>query len=239
MPTTRILILLFVFSIIVSCKPNRQLQDYDTTWTQVKKVGTEYQLIDCGYPAENITIANDSVYYHGAMEDNNFIADHIRRENDQVTLYPQKQESSFYRFLWVNEEKGIGQWQIADNGTVVTRYFVNEANLKKIKTVKGGKADCITGDDISDRINDSLVIEGGNKTLYVENENCLTIKNRVGKLLYENCFEGVTLQLRHVKGSALPIIFVSGSRSIDMDFYATGDDWVSKTATYYSGGRGG
>lgn len=235
MHTTRILILLFVLSLIVSCKPNRQLQDYVTTWTQVKKVGDAYQLIDCGYPAESIAIAGDSVYHHGAMEDNNFKADHIRRENDRVTLYPQKQESSFYRFLWVNEERGIGQWQIADNGTVVSKYFVNEANLKNIKTVKGGKADCITGDDVGDRINDSLVIESGNKTLYVEDDNCLTIKNRAGNTLYENCFETVTLKIRHVKGSALPITFVSGSRSIDLDFYAIGDDWVSKTATYHSG----
>ena len=138
----------------------------------------------------------------------------------------------------MNEERGIGQWQIADNGTVVTRYFVNEANLKNTKTVKGGKADCITGDDVGDRVNNSLVIEGGNKTLFVEDDNCLTIKNSAGKLLYENCFEGVMLQILQVKGSALPITFVSGSRSIDMDFYATGDDWVSKTATYYSGEKG-
>jgi len=212
MRTTRILILLSVLSLMVCCKPNSQLQGYTTTWTQVKKVGDAYQLIDYGYGAESITIVNDSVYHHGVMEDNNFKADHTSQENDQVTLYPQKQESSFYRFLWVNEERGIGQWQIADNSTVVTRYFVNAANLKNVKTVKGGKTDCITGDDVGDRVNDSLVIEGGNKTLYVQDDNCLTIKNRAGKSLYENYFEGVTLQIRQVKGSALPLTFISGSK---------------------------
>ena len=93
MHTKRILILLSFFSFIVSCKPNRQLQGYDTTWTQVKKVGDVYQLMDCGYPAVSITVANDSVYHHGVMEDNNFKADHIRRENDQVTLYSQNRKA--------------------------------------------------------------------------------------------------------------------------------------------------
>jgi hypothetical protein len=71
--------------------------------------------------------------------------------------------------------------------------------------------------------------------LYVDNDNCISIQNNNAEQLYERCFEGVLIRIRNLKGNFLPLTFISGKRSIDVDFAPAGDDWATKALTFYSG----
>lgn len=95
MHINKIALLFIAFASLISCKPKPQPVPYNGTWIEVKKAGNTFQLVDCGYPGERITVANDSVYHHGVMENYNFKADHTRQENGQITFYPKKMNIPF------------------------------------------------------------------------------------------------------------------------------------------------
>jgi hypothetical protein len=71
--------------------------------------------------------------------------------------------------------------------------------------------------------------------LYVEDDNCISIKNNHAEQLYERCFEGVTIRIRNLKGNFLPLTLISGKKSIDVEFSPADDDWVTKALTLYDG----
>jgi hypothetical protein len=126
-------IILFVLASAISCKPKEQVVDFKGIWTGISKSGDTFQIEDCGYPGEKIEITPDSVHHRDVTEDLDFKIDHIRKENLATTIYPEKEESSFYKFTWVNQQKGIMKCEISLDGAPVVKYFVNQANLPHIK----------------------------------------------------------------------------------------------------------
>lgn len=227
--TITLSIALFAFA----CKPTVDQDGFQGTWIVVTQTVDGYRIMDCGTPGEQITLAGESLSHKGTMEDISFKADHIENENNATVYYPAKDANSFYRFTWADKQHGIAKCEINTEGTKVVMFFVNRKNVGKVKTVKGGSGDCITGNDAGDRINDSLNIGDGSKVLYIEDEDCLAVRDKQGKQLLDRCFEAFILRIRPVKGNLLPLTFIAGSRSVDIDFYASGDQWISKTATYY------
>jgi hypothetical protein len=232
---TKNISILFLLVFIFSCRQPEQSAGYTGIWMEVKKSGNTFQRIDCGYANETITATSDSLYQKGVMEDFNFKVDHIKHAEDKTTFFTDKEELSFYSFSWIDQELGIAKWETSINGELMSRYFVNQLNQKIVKTVKGTETDCITSEDQGDQVNEFLPIGDGTKTLYVQNNNCISIQNNNAEQLYERCFEGVLIRIRNLKGSFLPLTFISGNRSIDVDFTPSGDDWVTKTLTLYSG----
>jgi hypothetical protein len=226
--------ILFFFAMVVACKPQPQLGSYAGTWMEVKKTGSAYQRVDCGYAGDILRITNDSVYHKSIMEDSDFKIDHIKQEDDQATFYADQKEQSYYKLSWIDEQRGLVTCETSIDGALTIRYFVNQGNLKNVGIVKGTKADCITNEDTGDRINESMAIGDGNKTLYVEDDNCISVRNNKNELLYNRCFEGVTLKIRYAQGNFLPLTFTSGFKSMEVNFYASGNTWISKTVTYYN-----
>ncbi|WP_309610130.1 hypothetical protein, partial [Flavobacterium sp.] len=74
----------------------------------------------------------------------------------------------------------------------------------------------------------------GNVILNIVDENCISLKNKREEIILEKCFEGSTINIRNVKGNLIPLTFISGNKSLDIDFYNINKDWVSKSVTYYS-----
>lgn len=223
-------LVLFAFA----CKTETEQDKFGGTWTAVKKTANSYEIVDCGLPSEEIIINNDSLSHRNAMEDISFKVDQIKKDNGGgIVYFNEENETSFYRFSWIDKKLGVAKCEIGSHGTKVIRYFVNEANAGMIKSINGGSADCLTGNDVGDPINDSLSIGDGDKVLYIEGNDCLAVRDKQGKQLLSRCFEAFILRVRPVKGNLLPLTFIAGSRSVDMDFFADGDQWISKTATYY------
>jgi hypothetical protein len=226
-------LILLIASFAIACNPSVNEDLFEGTWTAVTKTAKSCQIIDCGLPGEQITLASDSLSHKGTMDDISFKADHITNENGETVYFPGKDKKFYYRFIWADDQAGITNCEINMNGTKVMRFFVNQTNIGEVKKVKGGSADCVTANETGDTINDSLSIGDGSKVLYIEDDDCLAVRDRQGKQLLDRCFEAFILRIRPVKGNLLPLTFIAGSRSIDIDFYASGNEWISKTATYY------
>jgi hypothetical protein len=232
---TNKIIVLFFGVFIFSCKQPEQSVGYMGIWMEVKKSGNTFRRIDCGYAGETITVTSDSLYHNGVMEDLSFKVDHIKQAGNKTTFFVNKEELSFYRFSWVDQDLGIAKWETSINGELMSRYFVNQLNKNKINIVKGTETDCITSEDQGDQFHEFLPIGDGTKTLYVEDDNCISIKNYNAEQLYERCFEGVTIRIRNLKGNFLPLTLISGKKSIDVEFSPADDDWVTKALTLYDG----
>lgn len=220
---------------LLSCGQQETSINYTGTWIQVKKSGSDYHIVDCGYPGESMIVTATSILNKGVMEDFELTIDHTKVLDDTIILFIDKSESSYYKIKWANEQKGIAQWEIKYEGTPVTiKYYVTEPESKNIPKVKGDGTDCITNEDVGDTVNDTFTTADGNITITAEDDNCITIKDKEGKQLYENCYEVNFVQLRRSSGNSLPLTFISGKYALDIDFYKSGDDWVSEKVTFYS-----
>lgn len=226
-------IILLILNLMLSCKSQDSKEDYKGTWIEVQKRGNEFLIIDCGYKGENIKIINDSIFENGIMESTKEKIDHIKEDETGVSLFTDKTEKSYYKILFVNEQKGLAKWEIKNNDlAIVIKYFVNEVSTDKIKKVKGTKADCVSNDDVGDSVNDSLNLNDGN-VLLVEDDDCISLQDKKENLIFERCFDNCNVKIRHSKTTCLPLTIISGQNSLDIDFYKKGVDWVSTTVTYF------
>lgn len=232
-PAVIILLLLF----ITSCKQTNLNKEYLDTWIEVEKTNSTYHIVDCGYSGESIIVLKDSIIHKGIMEDYKFNINRTTQENDKTSLFTGEDGKSFYKFSWADQEKGICKWEIKSEDKTVIKYFVRQSDAKNIKTVKG--INCITNEDVGDTVNDSLAIGDGTKILTIEDNNCIVIRNKKEEVLFDTCFENMTVKIRHTKGGFLPLTFISGTKSIDVDFHSEGKEWMSKKATYYSSNGSG
>ena len=171
------------------------------------------------------------------MEENKSLINHKKNENKHTFYFLDKQERSFYKFSWVNESMEIIKCElINDKQKIFEKYFIKKTGLDKVKHIKGSSIDCITDQDVGDKINDTFVFENGNKTVLIQNTNCLSIKDKNDLILLNNCYDDVIIKIRHIKGNFIPLTFISGNNSIDIDFYDDIDDWTSNSLTYYFSG---
>lgn len=236
----KLAIIIFLLSIIISCKSQHSNEDYVGTWQEVQQKNNGFAIVDCGYDGESIKVSNDSVFEKGIMEDSNFKIDHVQQDDSGTTLYIDKFEKSYYRFTWINKPKGISKWEIQHNETAkIVRYFVNNLNSKNLRIVKGTKTDCITSEDVGDNVNDSLFIKNENITLLIEDDNCISLENKEGSLLFERCFENCIVKIRHNSNKGIPLTIISGQNSMDIDFLKKGNNWLSNSITHYRSSSSG
>jgi hypothetical protein len=231
----KLVFILFLLNIILSCNSQNNKKDYIGTWLEIQKKGGDFVIVDCGYEGASIKVSNTSILEKGIIENSDFKIDHIKQDNDQIILFTDKQEKSYYKFFWENKEKGISKWEIHyDKSATVVKYYVNILKLKSIKTVKGTKKDCVTNDDVGDVVNDSFKIDNGNKVINIEDDNCISLKNKKDEMIFERCFENSIIHIRHIKGDFIPLTIINGQKSMDVDFFNMGNNWVSNSITYYS-----
>lgn len=233
-------IIIFLVSLIISCKSQDSNEDYIGSWQEVQQKNNEFVIVDCGYNGESIKISGDSIYEKGIMEDSNSKIDHVKQDESGTTLFIDNFEKSYYRFTWINKQKGISQWEIQNNeNDKIVRYFINNLNSKNLKIVKGTKTDCITSNDVGDVINDSLRIKNENITLLIEDDNCISLENKEGSLLFERCFENCIVKIRHNSIKGIPLTIISGQNSMDIDFLKKENNWFSNSITYYRSSSSG
>lgn len=110
---------------------NENSKEYIGEWFFVdKKDNGEY--FYCDDISKSIRVNDDSIVDHTTMEDSNFKIDHIKKKNDIIFLYLNKEESSFYKFQWISKEQGISKWTFgAYDGT----YYIIKKNLGTIKKI--------------------------------------------------------------------------------------------------------
>jgi hypothetical protein len=231
----KVVLLLLIF-VLASCNSKENSIDYHGAWLRVKKTNADYVLVDCGYDGESIIATAQTIMHKGVMEDADTKIDHTKQDGDTVILFIDKAETSYYKFSWTDKDNGIAQWEVKEpDAPVTTNYFVNQTKSDKIKVVKGGKGDCVTNDDVGDVVNDTFKIGDGNATLYVEDTDCISVRNTKDETLVARCFENSIVRVRKVKGDHLPLTIINGDKSVDIDFLRNGNDWISKSATYYDG----
>ena len=230
----KIVTILFIFIALSSCKKEADAADYIATWTAVKKQNSTYVIVDCGTDGVTIKAAAGSLFFRDVMEDNDYKIDHTKQQGSSTVLFLDNDEESWFKFTWADKIKGIAQWDIKYDGSpLVTKYFVNNKGVKKIQHVKGGSDDCITNEELGDVVNDSLAVDSGKLLLNVDDDNCITVKNSGGGMLFGDCFEVDFVNIRHKKGNYLPLTFISGKKAIDADFYNTDDKWTATRVTYF------
>lgn len=224
---------LSLLSVLLSCKSQDGREDYKGTWIEVQKRGNEFLIIDCGYKGEEIKVISDSIFENGIMESTETKIDHIKEDETGVSLFIDKREKAYYKFLFINKEKGLVKLEIKHNDLpIIVRYFVNELSADKIKKIKGTNDDCITSDDVGDFVNDSITLIDGN-VLLVEDDNCISLQDKKENLIFERCFDNCNVKINHIKTKGLPLTIISGQNSIDIEFYKKGEDWVSNSVTYF------
>ncbi|MBF4516823.1 hypothetical protein IRZ71_10725 [Flavobacterium sp. ANB] len=230
---------LLMLSLILSCKSQDSKENYIGTWLEVKQKNKEFVLVDCGYEGGSLKTSNNSIFEKGIMEDVDMKIDHIKEGEDGITLFTDKLEKSYYKFLWIDKEKGISKWEIQySESSKVVKYFVNALNVKSVKKIQGTKTDCISKEDVGDVVNDSLVINGGNNIILVEDDNCISLKNKKGNLIFERCFDNSIVKIRHT-GEGIPLTITNGQNSMDIDFFSKGNEWISNSVTYYKSSSSG
>lgn len=236
----KLVFILIILNVMLSCKSQDSKEEYIGTWLEVQQKDNEFVIIDCGYEGESLKTSNNSIFEKGVMEDVDMKIDHIKEGGDGITLFTDKLEKSYYKFLWINKDKGISKWEIQYNeSSKIVKYFVNKLKVKSVKVVKGLKEDCISNEDVGDIVNDSLVIDGGNNIILVEDDNCISLKNKKGDLIFERCFDNSIVKIRHVNGKVIPLTIINGQNSIDVDFFSKGNEWISNSITYYKSSLNG
>lgn len=231
---------LLILNGMLSCKSQDSKEEYIGTWLEVKQKDNEFVIIDCGYEGESLKTSNNSIFDKGVMEDVDMKIDHIKEGEDGITLFTDKLEKSYYKFLWINKDKGISKWEIKYNeSSKIVKYFVNKLKVKSVKVVKGLKGDCVSNEDVGDVVNDSLVIDGGKNIILVEDDNCILLKNKKGDMIFERCFDNSIVKIRHIKGKVIPLTIINGQNSIDVDFFSKGNEWISNSITYYKSSSNG
>lgn len=102
----RNLIILFsILFLVISCKDQNDLSDLKTTWYEIKKQDNKYSIVDCGYAGKSFKIKNDSILYHGIMEDSSFKIQRIAKNSNSTSLYIDANEK--YEISWIDITKGI------------------------------------------------------------------------------------------------------------------------------------
>jgi len=117
---------LLILNLMLSCKSQDSKEDYIGTWLEVQQKDNEFVIVDCGYEGETLKTSNDSIMEKGIMEDVDIKIDHMKEDETGVTLFTDKLEKSYYKFLWIDKEKGISKWEIQYSESYnVVKYFVN------------------------------------------------------------------------------------------------------------------
>ena len=224
----------FVILIIITISCNSQVneKDYLGEWVKLSQLKSEFVIVKCDYEGETLKVSENSIFEHGIMEDSNYKINHIKNNDKEKILFTEKDGKSYFKFTWLDKERGIAKWQIADNNSKIDKYFVIKTKIKGIKSVKGTKADCVTSDDVGDEVNDSFMLNNNN-IFSIENDNCILLKNKKEEILLKNCFDGTTIKIRHISKEFIPLTFINGQHSMDINFYKKNNEWLSKSVTYY------
>lgn len=229
----KILLSLILLNNLFSCTPQVNNKDYVGEWLEVKHQNNEFVIVKCDYDLETLKVSQNSIFEHGVMEDTNYKIFSVKKNEKVDILFTDNNKKSYFKFYWIDKQKGIAKWQIVDGNNLLDKYFVLKAKSKEIKSLKGTSINCITNSDANNNVNDSLILNN-NIVFYVENDNCILLKNKKNKTLLENCFDGTNVRIRNVSKEFIPLTFISGQYLMDIDFYKVSDQWVSKEINYYN-----
>ncbi|MBC7388134.1 MAG: hypothetical protein H7329_02890 [Opitutaceae bacterium] len=189
------IILIFYHSLILfSCSKTNQDDDWKvaSTWIELQKKGNDFVLVDCNYHSQLIRVGEKEIREVGTMEDDVNEIHHIKQGEKDCYYYLNKEESAFYRYEWLDKEKGLAKWTIKyPNVTnTLTRFYCDSLKLNKFKQQKGDGTDCITNEDAT------------------VNENKSENKLWVGEYLFRKTFsrqdseDSVVIKLSIVKDKA-------------------------------------
>lgn len=229
--------------LLFSCADDKASEAYLGKWTELKKTGNGYVIVNCGYEGQSITVYKDSVFSKGTMEDFTLPVDHAKYA-DSVQLYSDKTEKTYYSFSWADEKKGIAKWLFKQDGLPdIVRYYVNNSNLKNIKTIKGTPEDCVTTDEATEEPEDifkpDFTTKDGKTALKLNRENCLELIDvKQQTTLLDKCFDDVMLQIRPLNSNALPLTFISGKHYIDVNFILIDNEWIANEVTIFDPATG-
>jgi hypothetical protein len=112
-------------------KEIQAIEQYTGTWLFLEKRNNEY--VYCTDVSKSITVNKTSIIDHTPMEDSEFRIDHLMQKDNLIYIYLDKKETSFYRFKWINKEKGIAKW-ILDNYD--GDAYINKLHLNNVKKAK-------------------------------------------------------------------------------------------------------
>lgn len=234
----KLIAFLILLNLAISCNSQGSKKEYLGEWVKVSQQKNEFVIVKCDYESEILKVSDNSIFEHGIMEDTNYKITRIKNNDKEDLLFIEKDEKSYFKFNWIDKEKGIAKWQVSDNNSKIDKYFVLRSKLKGIKSVKGTGKDCITSGEVGDNVNDSFVLNNSD-IFSVEDENCILLKNKQEKTLLENCFDGTIIKIRHISKDFIPLTFISGQYLMDIDFYKKNNQWISKSVTYYDGNSTG
>jgi len=110
-------------------KSNSYNNEYDGEWFFVKK-DAKNEYIYCDDIPKSLVINKNSIKDHTPMEDSDFKVDHIKEKNGVIFFYLEKNESSFYKFEWIDKNKGISKWTL---GSYEGDFYINKTGLKNVK----------------------------------------------------------------------------------------------------------
>jgi len=241
----QLLLTALLFVLLFSCANDKETNEYLGKWTEVKRVNNEFVIVDCGYSGEVLTVYKDSVFSKGVIEDFTLPVDHVNPSPNEIKLYSDTTDKTFYNFTWQDKQKGIAKWSYVQDGLpAVVRYYVTDSNLKNIKTVKGTSADCITAEDneeeeVEDIYKPDFTTKDGTTAIKLIRENCLELIDvKSDTALLDKCFDDVMLQIRPVTGNALPLTFISGKHYMDVDFIQVNNEWTANEITIFDPATG-
>jgi len=239
----QLLITVLLSILLFSCADDKGSEAYLGKWTELKKTGNDYVIVNCGYEGQSITVYKDSVFSKGTMEDFTMPVDHANYA-DSVQLYSDEAEKTYYSFSWADEQKGIAKWLFKQDGLPdIVRYYVNSSNLKNIKTIKGTDKDCVTADEETEEPEDifkpDFTTKDGKTAIKLIRENCLELIDvEQQTTLMDKCFDNVMLQIRPLNSNALPLTFISGKHYIDVNFILINNEWTANEVTIFDPATG-
>jgi len=243
----QLLCIALVSILFFSCTKEKETTNYIGKWTEVKKTGNDFVIVNCGYEGENLTIYADSIFVHGTMEDYTMPLDHISQAKNTTQLYSDKDEKAYYSFTWEDKSRGIAKFELRQEGIPeITKYYVNSDKLKTIKVVKGTSVDCITSEDEDEKevIEDDIMkpdftTKDGTTAIKIVRDNCIEVYDvKVDTTLLDKCFKDVIVQTRPVSSNVLPLTFISGKHFMDVDFYREGNNWIAKEIKLFNPATG-
>lgn len=227
----KLIFLICIIGITISCRSQNDKNDYLGEWIEIKKQNDNYVIIKCDYEGDKLIVSDDTIIQKETMEDSNYKINHITTNEKSTFIFPNENEDIYIKFEWIDKQRGVAKWQILDNNS---RFYVIKSKFKELKSIKGTIKDCITNEEAGDVVNDSFLINNSNDTFSIDDDNCISIKNKKQETILENCYEGTMISIRHISKDFIPLTFISGQNSIDINFYKKNNNWISKEATLYT-----
>lgn len=111
---------------------SKNIKQYIGTWLFLEQKNDK-EYVYCTDILKSIRVSETSILNHTPMEDSEFKIDHFIQKNSFIYFYLDNKETSYYKFEWINKEKGIAKWILNNyEGDI----YVNELYISNFKKEK-------------------------------------------------------------------------------------------------------